>query len=202
MLELALLLVAAFLLGAIPFAYLVVLALFRVDVRKHGSNNPGATNASRCFPKRWRLAGFVIILALDAGKGYLACTALPALFERCFEGLPAFAPALCGLAAVMGHSFSPFLRFRGGKGVATTFGVLLALEPVATLIAVGAFGVVYAATRIVSISSLALAIVLPLAVYLRGDAAPGVGPLAVVLGVLIIVRHRSNISRLLQGTES
>ena len=197
--EIALLLAAAFVLGAIPFAYLLVRLLTGHDVRAHGSGNPGATNAARMFPKRWRLAGFLLIFALDAGKGYAACALLPRWFG---DGLPDWVPAACGLTAVLGHSFSPFLKFRGGKGVATTLGVFIALEPIATLIALAAFGVVWAATRIVSIGSLVVAVVLPIAIYVHGEAPAAVGLLAVLLGLLIIVRHRSNIVRLIRGTET
>ena len=202
MLELGYLIVGAFLLGSIPFAYLLVRMLFRVDVRAHGSGNPGATNASRVFPKRWRLGGFLLIFALDAGKGYAACALLPAWFERTHGSQADWVPAACGLAAVLGHSFSPFLKFRGGKGVATTLGVLIALEPIATLLALAVFGVIWAATRIVSLGSIAMAVVLPVAIYWRGEAPPAVGLMAILLGVLIIVRHRSNIGRLIRGTET
>ena len=197
--ETALLLAAAFVLGAVPFAYLLVRLLTGLDVRAHGSGNSGATNASRLFPKRWRLAGFLLIFALDAGKGYAACALLPELFGG---AVAAWAPAACGLAAVLGHSFSPFLKFRGGKGVATTLGVLIALEPIATLIALAVFGVIWGATRIVSLGSIAVAVALPVAVYWRGEAPPAVGLLAILLGSLIIVRHRSNIGRLFRGTET
>ena len=94
--QIALLIVAAFILGAIPFAYLLVRLVTGQDVRAHGSGNPGATNASRLFPARWRLAGFLLIFLLDAGKGYAAAALLP----RWFGGaLPDWIPAACGLAA-------------------------------------------------------------------------------------------------------
>jgi glycerol-3-phosphate acyltransferase PlsY len=102
----------------------------------------------------------------------------------------------------LGHSFTPYLRFRGGKGVATTAGVLLALEPVATAIALAAFFLVFGITRIVAAGSLAFAAVLPLAVFVRGDAPLAVGLLTIVLALLIIGRHQSNIRRMLAGEET
>ena len=190
-----LLLAAAFVLGAIPFAFLIVYAILRKDVRGHGSGNPGATNASRIFPKRWRIPAFAGIFLLDAGKGYVACGVLPGLWP----GLPDHAPAAAALAAVFGHSFSPFLGFRGGKGVATTMGSLLALEPVATLVALAVFFMIYGATRVVAAGSIGIAVALPVAAALdRADR--WVLALTIALGVLIVVRHRSNI-RLLLGKE-
>ncbi|MHC4957430.1 MAG: glycerol-3-phosphate 1-O-acyltransferase PlsY [Planctomycetota bacterium] len=193
-----LLLVAAFLLGAIPFAYLFVRAVLRQDVRQSGSGNPGATNAARLFPKPWRIPGFLFIFLLDAGKGFVACAVLPTLWP----GLPEHAPAAAALAAVLGHSFSPFLAFKGGKGVATTLGCLFALEPLATAIALATFFVIYGATRVVAAGSLGIAIALPAAVFLHGEAHLSVGLLASLLGALIIVRHRSNIARMLRREET
>ncbi len=196
--SLALLLVAAFLVGGIPFAYLAVLAVFRVDVRKHGSGNPGATNASRMWSKRWQFPVFAAIFLLDAGKGYVTAGVLP----RLFDGLDGYAPAAAGAAAVLGHTFSPFLGFRGGKGVATTMGALLALEPLATAIALAVFLLIWVPTRIVAAGSLGIAVALPVAVWLHGKAPDAVLVLAIVLGVLIVVRHRSNIARMLSGEET
>ncbi|MDH3592228.1 MAG: glycerol-3-phosphate 1-O-acyltransferase PlsY, partial [Planctomycetota bacterium] len=168
------------------------------DVRRHGSGNPGATNAARMWPKRWQLPIFVMIFLLDAGKGYLASGMLP----RLFESLDADAPALAGAAAVVGHIFTPFLKLKGGKGVATTIGVLLALEPIATLIAVALFFAVFLTTRIVALGSLIVAVALPAAVYFRGVAPQSTLTLTIVLGLLIIVRHKGNIERMLRGAEA
>jgi len=195
---LALPLLAAYLAGSIPFAYLVVRLVRGVDVREHGSGNVGATNAARCFPKRAQLPAFLLIFALDGGKGFLA-TALPHLLGDAAHDA---APILCGLAAVLGHSFTPFLRFRGGKGVATSVGVLIGLEPLATAAALAVFLALYAATRIVSVGSLGMAVALPVAVAVHGTAPPAVLWLAIGLAVLIVVRHRTNILRLLKGVET
>jgi len=193
--ELAVALVAAYLLGGIPFAYLVVRVLRGIDVRQQGSGNVGATNAARCFEGRARIGVFLLIFALDSGKGLLA-TALPGLVGN--VAYAALAPILAGLAAVVGHTFTPYLRFRGGKGVATSVGVLIGLEPVATGIALLVFFALYGASRIVAVGSLGMAVTLPVAVALHGTAPPAVFWLAVGLGVLIVVRHRTNIARLLR----
>ena len=195
--SLLLLLVIAFLLGGIPFAYIFVRLLTGKDVREHGSGNPGATNASRQFPRGWQVPAFVCFFVLDAGKGYLAAAVLPTLFD-----LPDHAPALAGAAAVLGHSFSPYLAFRGGKGVATTAGVLFALEPVATAIAIGVFLLVFGLARIVAAGSLAFAVALPIVVNLRGEAPPAVLYLTIALAVLIVVRHYTNIVNILKGAET
>jgi glycerol-3-phosphate acyltransferase PlsY len=195
--SLLLLLAIAFLLGGIPFAYIFVRLLTGRDVRRHGSGNPGATNASRQFRRPFRVLAFVAFFVLDAGKGYLAAAVLPTFFV-----VPNHAPALAGAAAVVGHSFSPYLRFRGGKGVATTAGVLFALEPTATAIAVGIFLLVFALTRIVAAGSLAFAVALPLVVSLRGEAPNAVFYLTVALAVLILLRHYANIVNILKGVET
>ncbi len=183
----------AYLLGGVPFAYLAVRLVLREDVRRHGSGNVGATNAARLFQPRWRLVAFFGLFALDAGKGATAVLLLPRLLGAAEPG-----PVLAGLFAVVGHMFPPYLRFRGGKGVATTMGALAALEPVATLIALAVFAAVYGITRVVGAGSLALAVALPVAVYVRGAAPPGVGPLTILLSLLIIVRHRTNLAALLR----
>jgi len=187
------LLACAFLIGAIPFAYLAVRLVHGTDVRRHGSGNPGATNAARLWPKRWQVPAFLAIFLCDAGKGYVAAGLLPGWLGVGTEALAVAA----GLAAVLGHSFSPFLGFRGGKGVATTLGVLAALEPLATAAALAAFFAVYLPTRIVAAGSLALAIVLPVAAFVHDRAPLEVKGLTLVLAVLIITRHRSNIARML-----
>jgi glycerol-3-phosphate acyltransferase PlsY len=190
---LAALLLGAYLLGGVPFAYLFVRATKGVDVRKTGSGNMGATNASRLFPARWRLSVFLFLFGLDAGKGFCAARLLPLPFA-----LPEYAPALAAAAAVVGHIFTPYLGFRGGKGVATTIGALLGLAPLATIASLGVFTAVYLPTRVVGLGSVGFALALPLFVRLL-DGPPGVFPLACGLAVLIVVRHRSNLARVLSG---
>lgn len=192
-----LLALVSYLLGGIPFAYLLVRFVHGEDVRSRGSGNVGATNAARFFSRRWQLPAFLLLFALDACKGGFAVLMLPRWIEAGES-----APALAGLFAVLGHTFCPYLRFRGGKGVATTLGVLAALELLATGAALLAFALVYALTRMVAAGSLALAVALPVAVILHGIAPPAVIALTLFLAALIIVRHRSNIAGMLRRHEA
>ena len=189
--------VFSFLIGGVPFAWLIVRVLLKTDVRKHGSGNVGATNAARCFPRRYRLVAFVGIFLLDAAKGYVAAAVLPQAMGYPHEPWPAAA----GLAAILGHVFTPFLRTLGGKGVATTIGVFFALDPLAIAIGLGAFFVVYAITRIVALGSIALAIALPIATWLHGEAGPSVLGLTIAVALLVVLRHTSNIRRIVGGSE-
>ncbi|RMF78209.1 MAG: glycerol-3-phosphate 1-O-acyltransferase [Planctomycetota bacterium] len=202
-----LLLLGSYLLGAIPFGLLIGLAR-GVDIRQHGSRNIGATNAGRVLGRKW---GFVC-LALDILKGLLPTL----LAGRMLVSTQPTAVDLLmwiavGAAAVAGHTFPVYLGFRGGKGVATTIGMALGVWPYFTFgIAVGlfAYAVVRYGTGFVSAGSITLAIVFPAAVagYVvwEGIALSVSWPLiaaSAALGVLIIVRHRSNIARLLRGAE-
>jgi glycerol-3-phosphate acyltransferase PlsY len=192
----AALLVSAFLVGAVPFAWLAVKLAFGADLREHGSGNPGATNAARMWTGKGRqLAAFLAIFALDAGKGCLATGVLPPLLG-CEDPAPVFA----AVAVVLGHAFTPFLRFRGGKGVATTIGAFLALDLFATSAALAVFLIVYLWTRIVAAGSIAFAVTLPVAVRVNGPRSVFV--LALCLCALIVVLHRSNIARMLRGKET
>ncbi len=197
--------VLAFLLGGVPWALVLVRVLKGVDVRDVGSGNVGATNASRAFAsKGTRVAAFVAIYLLDAAKGFV-----PAMFG------PGFVPdrpalltgVLLGAAAVLGHVFTPFLRFKGGKGVATATGALFALDWVATAIAIGVFFVVRLVTGQVFIGSLALGVALAAAaILLHLDTAFSarlpVTVLCCVLGALLFWTHRSNIARHFAGSPS
>ena len=190
--------VLAFLLGAIPFALLVVRVCKGVDVRKVGSGNVGATNASRAFAsKGGRLGAFLGIYLLDAGKGLLPTLLLPAHVE----GHDPLLVGVCvGAAAVLGHVFTPFLGFRGGKGVATATGVLLALDWRVTAIALGVFFVVRFATGHVFFGSIALGVALAAAaIGLEPDAAFGARlPLTVLslaIAAFLVWTHRSNLQK-------
>ena len=179
----------AYLLGSIPSGY-VVGTLAGVDVRKAGSGNIGATNVARTLGKR---LGVLTLLA-DTAKGYL-----PVLIALWLELTP-LAVSLVAIGAFFGHLYPLFLRFRGGKGVATAFGALLAIAPGATLILVGAFGVVILSSRRISLGSITAALVAPFALWSVSAAAPFIA-MSVVLGAMVIVRHRDNIKRLLAGNE-
>ena len=180
----------AYLLGSIPFG--VVLARFkRVDLRQHGSGNIGATNAARTLGKT---AG-ILTLAGDCGKGYLAVWIAGQLLEA------QWAVAVAGLMVFLGHVFSIFLKFKGGKGVATGLGVFLYLMPWAGLSSMGIFAVSLVFTRYVSVSSLLAAITIPwFGIYFQ---APGPFVyVATAAAIITVIRHRENIQRLIDGTES
>lgn len=183
------LLVAAFVLGAVPFGYLIGRAA-GVDVRRVGSGNIGAGNLLRAVG-RWAA---LCTLLLDAGKG-----ALPVAAARWAGVSPDWLAAVVA-AAVLGHVYTPFLRFRGGKGVATTLGGLAAATPWVALTAVAVWLVTAAASRIASLAALLAAALLPLCVWWLDGRAPFL-VLGVVLAVLVVWRHRENIGRIRQGTE-
>lgn len=196
---------ASYLLGSIPFGYVLVRLFHGSDVRTTGSGNIGATNVARTSP-----ALGIVTLALDAGKGLAAVLVAQAL-DPANRNL-AFA---AGLVAVCGHMFPLWLRFRGGKGVATGLGSFVLLTPKAILIAIGIFIAMAAAFRWIALASITATALLPPAAWLMGEllnpgrpAAAGVhhpsaGPLTFlgVASALVIVKHHANIRRLLAGTE-
>lgn len=188
----ALWLVAAYLLGAMPTSYLAGQAR-GIDLREHGSRNLGATNVYRVLGWSWAIP----VGLVDVAKG-----AVPVwLFGRWAGGPTWLAPAL-GVAAVLGHVFSPFVGFKGGKGVATACGMFLALAPAAVLIAVPVWAGSLWLTGYVSLASLLAAGSFPLWVRLTNPAASPAFWAAVGLAALIVVSHRGNIQRLLAGTEN
>jgi len=181
---------AAYLLGSIPFGLVVGRLVRGVDVRREGSGNIGATNVARSLGV-W--AG-ILTLALDLGKGTAAVW-----LGRCISGSEVW-PAATGLASLVGHIYPLYLRFRGGKGVATGCGVFLALTPVATLGAAAIFAVVVLATRRVSTGSILASASLPL-ILLEAKAAPILVTASLFSSALIVFRHSENIRRILSGTE-
>lgn len=209
--------IAAFLAGSIPFG--VIIARSKgVDLRTVGSGNTGATNVGRALGRTFGIACFL----LDALKG-----AIPVLVAGWLAGIlgrdawtadttsAAWGWLGVAVAAILGHCFSPWIGFRGGKGVATGFGAVLAMWPVLTIPALAAFGVwiaVLGITRIMALASMAGALVLPATVLAmsigsRGEGASFVGawPFLAVTGLIaafVVFRHRGNIARLRQGTES
>lgn len=185
-------LAGAFLLGAVPFSYLIA-RLRGVDLRRIGSGNIGATNLTRAAGVGLGAAG----LLLDALKG----TAAVALARVVPGGETSLVPAAAGLLAVLGHNFTPFLGFRGGKGVATGAGAFALLAPGPLLVALAVFALAFAASRIVALGSIAAAVALPAAVFLTGrDTA--IVACAAGLAILVVARHRANIVRMLRGTET
>jgi len=182
---------ASYLFGSIPTGLWLGLRLRGIDIRQHGSNNIGATNTMRVLG--WKLG--VIALAGDISKGVLAVL----LFARISDW--AHAPLACGVAAVVGHTASVFVRFRGGKGVATGAGVFLALAPIPTLIAATVFALLLALTRMVSAGSISAAVALTIAVYALDPHWP-LRVVTALVAALVIWRHRSNIQRILTGREN
>lgn len=207
-LQMLVLAVAAYLVGAIPFGY-VVGKLKGVDIRREGSGNIGATNVGRVLGKRY----FWLVFALDAAKGlapmligHTVASALPESSTKYLLWL------LVGVAAMVGHVFPVYLGFKGGKGVATALGIMLGVYPYyvwTVVLAVGAFLLVFLVSRIISLSSITGAICFPVGLLVLGwifkwDLLGGRWPLllvAVLLGGLVVVRHRGNIARLRAGTE-
>jgi glycerol-3-phosphate acyltransferase PlsY len=188
--------VLAYLIGSIPFGYLIVRLRGGGDVRESGSGGTGATNVTR---RAGRWAG-LLTLALDCLKGTLV-----ALLARRFlaEGMGVdWWVVAASLAAVVGHVFPVWLGFRGGKGVATGLGVFLGLAPLAVLCALPVFVLVVWLTRYVSLGSITAAALLPLFVWVTGGKQTPLLTAAVLGGALIVLMHRANIGRLLSGTES
>ena len=184
----------AFLCGSVPYGVIVARAR-GVAIQEVGSGNIGAANVARSVGKRLG----ALVLVLDAAKG-----AAPVALAAWLSGhalAPAWLASVCGLAAIVGHCFSPWLRFRGGKGVATTLGVFLALDPLVVGIAALVFAAIALPTRIVSLASLAAAVALPIAVFLHHRPASELA-LSITALALILVLHRDNLRRLRAGREN
>ncbi len=186
----------AYLLGSIPTAYLFGKAKKGIDIREHGSGNVGATNAFRVLGK---LPG-ILVLAIDIIKGAVAVTLLPRLIKQVTPIDYSWLLATLGMLAIAGHIWTPFLQFKGGKGVATSLGVFLFLDPISTLIALGVWLVTLLLFRYVSISSMTAAITLPVAMasFLRPFPTVLVSSIACII---ICYKHKSNLQKLLLGTE-
>jgi glycerol-3-phosphate acyltransferase PlsY len=181
---------AAYLIGSIPTGLLLGKA-YGIDVRKEGSGNIGATNLYRTVGRK---VGIITLIG-DCLKGYL-----PVVLVK-FSTLPPECAAWVGLAAFCGHVFSVFLKFKGGKGVATALGVFLALAPLAVAIAMALFAGLMFLWRYVSLGSISAAAVMPLAVYFLGGSRT-VTTVTFIISLIVIVRHHENIGRLLSGNES
>ena len=179
----------AYLLGSVPTGYILG-SLAGVDVRKAGSGNVGATNVARVVGKRHG----IFTLVADIAKG------LVPVVIALYLGLTSTATALVGVVAFLGHLYPVFLRFQGGKGVATALGVFLGLSPWATLVLMPIFVLVILATRVVSLSSMVAAASAPIVFWLL-TSSPILTGTSVFIALMIILRHRGNIQRLLSGTE-
>lgn len=186
-------LLASYLLGSIPTSYLVARTFKGIDLREQGSRNLGATNLYRTLG--WKYA--VPVGLFDVLKGALPVV----LLGPRVPGIALF-PVYCGVAAIIGHVFSIFVGFKGGKGVATAAGVVLGLAPLALLVVVVVWALVVKLTGYVSLGSVIAAALFPIAAALLHPARPE--PLWVDIGLaaLLILKHRSNLQRLFQGTEN
>jgi glycerol-3-phosphate acyltransferase PlsY len=183
-------LVAAYFLGAVPFGRIIGKRVARIDIQRQGSGNIGATNVARELGIGWG----ILTLVLDAAKG-----AIPVMAALAMDGERGLAEG-AGLAAIVGHQFSVFMRFRGGKGVATALGIFCVLEPWITVAALGVFLGVVAVTDHVSMGSMAASCAMPVGVALLGGPPERLAA-AVVMAGLIVWAHRENIRRLLHGEE-
>jgi len=187
-------LIASYLLGAVPTSYLAARLLRGIDLREHGSRNLGATNLYRVLG--WRYA--VPVGLLDAAKGLV-----PVLVFAPRVSTSELFALICGLVAVVGHVFSVFVGFKGGKGVATAAGVMLGLTPAALGVAVLVWAALVYLTGYVSVGSIAAAAIFPLAVYLlEPPDQPAMLWLDIAVAAAIIWLHRGNIQRLFKGTEN
>lgn len=185
-------LILAYLLGAVPFGLLIGNLVSGVDVRASGSGNIGATNVARTSGRTWGVVTLLADVAKAAAPAWMALVIWP--------GRPGLAAA-AGTAALIGHCFPIYLRFRGGKGVACAIGAWLVIAPAALGLGLIAFLIVVALTKMVSLGSLSLALVVTVAAGLRGAASLTLG-LMVLMAAIIFYRHRANIKRILNGTEN
>ena len=195
-----LLMVLSYILGSVPNALWIGKVFKGIDVREHGSKNTGSTNAARVLGVKLG----ILTLILDISKGLVPTLIAILLKVDFFENLTKIENldyVLVGICAILGHVFSVFMNFKGGKAVATTLGVFLVLVPKAILFAAIVFFVVFAIFRYVSLSSIFAAVSLPIFTYFLYQQIIYV-ILGILIAILIIVKHKSNIERLKNGTES
>jgi glycerol-3-phosphate acyltransferase PlsY len=201
----------AYFVGGIPFGWLVARIFKGVDLRSVGSGGTGATNCSRLWQGGASVGMFLVVFVLDFGKGLFGALVSLDIAEWIGAKTGSEASALtlqvvCGLAAILGHMFTPYLRFKGGKGVATSFGVVTALAPLSALWGLGAWGLLVGLTKYMSLGSIGAMVAIPLHHWAWKGAEAWKSRLAVSLflvasAVVVVWRHRSNIKRILAGTE-
>ena len=192
-LMLSLLVLAAYVLGSIPNGLLIARCK-GIDLQKVGSGNIGATNVFRCVGKGWGIAAFV----LDAVKGFVPAFCFP----RLLDAAPPWLGLACGLAAVAGHNWPVWLKFKGGKGVSTSAGMLLGIAPAAVGIGFAVFALTVALTRFVSLGSILAAVaVAGSGIWLYGADNRLLAGALIAMGALVVLKHRANVGRLLKGTE-
>jgi acyl phosphate:glycerol-3-phosphate acyltransferase len=188
----------SYLLGSVPFG-LIIGKLRGVDIRTQGSGNIGATNVFRCVGKPWGTAAFI----LDFLKGYGATALIPLLVETLTqEAFSVNLRLVCGILAILGHNYPIFLKFKGGKGIATSAGVLAGIAPLVILPAIGAWLLLFLTTRYVSLGSIGAALMAAAGGWIFYPGQGAIPWALTLLGLLAIWRHRSNIQRLLKGEEN
>jgi glycerol-3-phosphate acyltransferase PlsY len=194
-------LILAYLMGSIPSAVWIGKSLYGVDVREFGSGNAGATNTFRVLGKK---AGLTVLL-LDILKGWLA-VAMATFISEAPPQTSQFVDLqiVLGVAAVIGHIFPVFAGFRGGKGIATLFGVILAAHPLACLLSLGVFILVFVAFRYVSLGSISAAIAFPVVVItvFADRVVPSMVIFSIMVAILVMITHQKNIERLIRREES
>ncbi|MFH1953778.1 MAG: glycerol-3-phosphate 1-O-acyltransferase PlsY [Pseudomonadota bacterium] len=182
---------ASFLLGSLPFGKLISQWAGQIDITRLGSGNIGATNVSRALGLKWG----ILTLLLDLLKGFIPLIIYALAYSDSDLEL-----AILGLSALIGHQFSPFMRFRGGKGVATSLGVFLAIAPSHALIALAFFILTVYLTDFVSLGSLLAALLIPILFILSGKST-ALTLTALIMAALVFFRHKANILRLIKGEE-
>lgn len=192
MIKVLLLALFSYLLGAVPTGYLIARKAMGIDIRQHGSGNPGAANVYRTVGK-W--AGITTFL-IDGLKGFIPVS----LALHVFPG-EYWQAILCGTIAILGHMWTIYLKFRGGKGVATSAGVFAALLPIPTALAFASFVICVALWGRISIGSIVACLVLPIASFFIGNHSMSVNVMATAIGLLVIYKHVPNIKRLLAKKE-
>lgn len=190
------LLLLAYVAGSFPSGLVIGKAFFHKDPRDYGSHNTGATNSYRVFGA----ARGLMVLILDAGKGMLGVYLGQQAGAMMVPEYQIYMMILGGLLALVGHSCSLFLHFKGGKGVATGLGIILFLAPWETLIVFAVWAVIVALTRIVSLGSIVAAVLVPITMYFFAEPMP-VTVFGLLAAILVVVRHKDNIIRLMQGKE-
>lgn len=191
--------IIAYMLGSIPAAVWIGKKFHNIDVREHGSGNAGTTNTIRVLG--WKTG--IPVLIIDLGKGWLA-TMLPVFFHLAPPESASITnyQILAGVTAIVGHIFPLFAGFRGGKGVATVFGALLALQPLLTVSCFGVFLIVLFFTGIVSVSSMSAGLAFPVLLFVLFDNPSVIFKIfSILVAVALLITHRKNIGRLLRGEE-
>jgi len=198
---LSLSIIIGYLLGSINFAIIIGKVFYNTDVRQHGSGNAGATNTLRTIGKK----AAIFTTIGDLVKGIIACLIGMLLFKGEY---PSLGLILAGSAAILGHNWPIYFKFKGGKGVLTSLAVMLMVAPIPSLICLGFFIIIVVATRFISLGSIVAAGILPLLVFFLGDmlnSQSGLNPttyFSIFVAILLIFRHKANILRLIKGTES